>query len=113
MKIIYTRPDGGVSVVNPCKIPGESEEECIARVRARSIPKDATDVREVPDDAIPEDRTFRNAWKADSGEIAVDIDKAKVIAKQRTDADNYATIDSASTVEELSEVLKPELVEKV
>lgn len=47
-RIVYTRPDGGISVVTPApnwRNKGESDEAFLVRVMARSVPKDATDVR--------------------------------------------------------------------
>lgn len=83
-KIIYTRPDGGLSVVVPApkeaieKMLGPlTEEEYVAHVLERSIPADATKVRYVNEEDIPSDREFRNAWCDVSTEPCVDIDAEK------------------------------------
>ena len=86
-KIAYLRPDGGVSIVIP--VPKETIEKTLgsltdaeyeAHVRDRSIPKDAVSVRDIEDDEIPQDRSFRNAWKLD---LSVDMDKAREIHMAR------------------------------
>jgi hypothetical protein len=120
-KIIYTRPDGGVSVVHPAEgarlahgvrsvdgkfervgptqpidrffrrwpVDGmvadwaETEDEFIARVAARSVPADATNVRVVDESEIPGDRVFRDAWKDAGGKLDVDFAKAQEITKER------------------------------
>ena len=46
--IIFTRPDGGITIVHPApqwRKPGEPEDQWLGRVRERSVPKDAKDVR--------------------------------------------------------------------
>lgn len=60
----------------------ETNEEFIARVAERSVPKDAIDVRVVDENDIPTDRTFRNALKND---LSHDMDQAREIwrAKMR------------------------------
>lgn len=114
-KIIFTRPDGGLSVVTPAQgarlatallerdgtvfassekpIPvgrflriwpaegytavwAETEDEFVARIRAKDVPADAIDVQVVDESAIPADRTFRDAWKARAGGVEVDMVKA-------------------------------------
>lgn len=114
--IIYTRPDGGLSVVNPSQMArlalsvtvanvkheaatpqpvdrflrlwpvagavaewAETEEEFIARVAAKVVPADASNVQIVGQESIPADRSFRNAWKAAPGRVEVDMPKARDI----------------------------------
>jgi len=57
MRIIYPNDSGGISVVIPA--PGFSADDCLSAVPSGSP------YRIVEDDAIPADRTFRNAWEAD------------------------------------------------
>lgn len=65
LRIVYTRPDGGLSIIVPA--PGTTIE------RARlDVPADATDVHECDHTELPTDRTFRNAWRR-GGAKAVDI----------------------------------------
>lgn len=83
-KIVYTRPDGGVSIVTPVintHPVRESITEAQAEQRAwKRLPKDAVNPRFVNPSEIPTDRTFRNAWKND---LTVDMEKAKEIHKER------------------------------
>lgn len=73
-KIIYTNPEGGVSVVHPT---GE--------VPINELPAKLglTDYEIVADDVIPTDRTFRNAWVKSGATVAEDLPKCKEIAHER------------------------------
>lgn len=59
----------------------ETEGEWIARVIAKDIPADATDVQVVDESAIPANRAFRNAWKAGAGVVEHDMGKCREIHK--------------------------------
>lgn len=61
----------------------ETEDEWLARISLKDVPKDSTDVQIVDESAIPKDRTFRNAWKAGVNCIEHDITKCKSIAHDR------------------------------
>ena len=83
-KIIYTRPDGGLSVVIPA-INTHPRPETITEAQAEQrawdkLPADAISPRWAADDEIPASRVFRNAW-TDAGRIAVDMQKAREIHK--------------------------------
>ncbi len=82
-RIIYTRPDGGMSVVIPAisgdDPAGMTEEQAVARALARDIPPDAADVAVVDVAAVPEDRTFRNAWERGGATVRVSMPKARAI----------------------------------
>lgn len=81
-RIVYTRPDGGVSVVQPSpngRRESETEQEWLDRIVAKDVPADATDVRIVDEADVPADRTFRNAWKRDGNGIGCDMAKAREI----------------------------------
>lgn len=87
MKIVaYSRPDGGVSVVNfaPKRLAelmadGMTEDDAITFLQIKSVPGDATQV-EVIDNSVLPDRIFRNAWtKPGAGPPAVDMPKARVL----------------------------------
>ena len=73
-KIIYTNPEGGVSVVHP------TGEVPIAELPAKL---GLTDYEIVADDVIPTDRTFRNAWVKSGATVAEDLPKCKEIAHER------------------------------
>lgn len=129
-KIIYTHPDGGLSVIHPTvgarlaffitladgavlppganseaaagippqpvdsilrfwPVPGavakwaETEDQFVARIRAKDVPADAIDVQIVDESAIPTDRTFRNAWTAGAGRVEHDMAKAREIKREQ------------------------------
>lgn len=85
-KIIYTRPDGGMSVVHPV-INTHPQREQITEAEAEQrawnkLPKDAINPRWADASEIPQDRTFRNAWE-DNGRVNVNMPKAREIHKSR------------------------------
>ena len=73
-KIIYTNPEGGVSVVHP------TGEVPISELPAKL---GLTDYDIVDDEVIPTDRTFRNAWVKSGAPGAEDLPKSKEIAHER------------------------------
>ena len=86
-KIIYTRIDGGISVVTPVRntyprIEELTDEEVEQRAWDK-LPDDAINPKFVEETEIPSDRTFRNAWKVEDGSVAVDMGKAKDLTKDR------------------------------
>ena len=82
-RIVYTRPDGGVSVVVPApnfvaEFPDETA--AIASIRAKDVPVDATNVEVIEQAEIPTSRVFRNAWeKSGMGPPTVNMPKARII----------------------------------
>ena len=56
-RFVYTRDDGGVTVVCPAENCGLTLEQ----IKDKDCPKDRT-VYTVNKAAIPSDRSFRNAW---------------------------------------------------
>lgn len=97
--IIYTRPDGGVSVLHPApraRREGETEDGFAARIAAGCVPGGATDVRIVDAAAIPVDRTFRNAWRVNGSGVYCEMVAAKGIARDMLRAERverFKTID--------------------
>ena len=79
-KIIFSRPDGGLSVIHPVINSNETltEDEAIDRAR-KDIPPEAIDVQIVDESAIPSDRTFRNAWTVVAGAVEHDMAKCREI----------------------------------
>jgi hypothetical protein len=77
-RIVYTRPDGGVSVVVPSPKSKLTMEEHIAK----AVPADATNVRQITTAELPADRLFRGAWDDSNPEdfVGVNLTKAKEIA---------------------------------
>lgn len=89
-KIIYTRVDGGVSIVHA--VPKEelpltflTEEAYKQFVWERSVPSDAINPVEIQTDNIPSNKEFRYAWKQDGNNITYDLEKAKTIQVERTE----------------------------
>lgn len=73
MKIIYQNSEGGVSIIHP------TGELSIEEVAAKDVPHGVLyDI--VEDDAIPSDRTFRNAWVMGDCCVEHDLQKCKEIA---------------------------------
>lgn len=69
---------GAIKRLPPDDIPwAETEDEFVARIRAKDIPDDATNVTIVEDTDLPS-RKFRNAWKQNAeGKPTVDMPKAR------------------------------------
>lgn len=89
-RIIYTRPDGGVSIIGPAPefIAGfdGTEDEALAFIQAKDVPADAVDAVQVDETIIPTDRTYRNAWRQAGGNISVDMPAARVIHANHIEA---------------------------
>lgn len=84
-KIIFTGPDGVLSVVHPVRNTLGETLTTDAEIEQRAwdkLPEDAINPQFVDETEIPTDRTFRNAWK-DEGGIKVDMVKAKDLTKDR------------------------------
>ena len=85
-RIVYTRADGGCSIVTPApngKRPGENDAAFLARLIA-GLPADTKDVCVVNVNAIPVDRTFRDAWRNNgSGKPEVDMSAARELWRDR------------------------------
>jgi len=68
-RIIYPTPEGGVAVI----IPAESVEAALKDVPA------GVDYEIVPEEAIPGDRFFRNAWTLGDCCVDLDLDRCKAV----------------------------------
>lgn len=80
-RIVYTRPDGGVSVVVPAT-------DYLEEVYIKSIPADATNVHECLASDIPASRAFRDAWKqAADKSLEVDMPKARIMVTDQVRAE--------------------------
>jgi hypothetical protein len=85
-RIIYPTPEGGVAVI----IPAESVEAALKDVPA------GVDYEIVPEDAIPTDRFFRNAWKTNGAAVEVDLDRCRAIGhdiRRAKRAEEFAPFD--------------------
>lgn len=81
--IIYTRPDGGISVIYPA--PKKSIERDLGRkisaaeykdIILSHIPEGSTKIREVS--SVPQSREYRDAWCDVTDDECIDIDVSKV-----------------------------------
>lgn len=122
MKIVYTRPDGGVNVVHPAskseiesRHGAMSDSEFEAFIISRAVPEDGSNVRVISDSDIPSSREYRDAWVDESSESYIDIScgKAKDIAlselRARRDAELVKTdaeyVASLSKGEDVSSIV--------
>lgn len=98
-RIVYTRPDGGLSVLVPA--PGVPLE----RLRA-DLPEDALDPKVVDAADLPADRVFRDAWcRCPSKGASVDVARAKDVchnARRAKRAAEFAPLDVEATVPHLA-----------
>lgn len=76
LKIIYTRPDGGVSIMSPA-LDNTIENSL------RHVPEDATNVQIIDSSMVPTDRTFRNAWVAGDGKVEHDMEKCRDLQRDK------------------------------
>ena len=85
-KIIYTRPDGGLSVVTPARNTlGETltTDEEIEQRAWDALPADAINPQFVDPAVIPTDRTYRDAWRHDAGNtVTHDMAKCRAIHRE-------------------------------
>lgn len=77
-KIIYTRPDGGLSIVS---VPADTDE-AITKAMA-VLPSDALNAAVVDESVIPTDRTFRNAFKQNGSMVEHDMQKCREIHRDK------------------------------
>ena len=113
-RIVYTRPDGGVSVVVPA--PGgrkenESEEKFLERLKATVVPKGATNVCICDQSKLPARDAYRNALRQTrAGAPKVDMAEARAIHMdhiravrnrelERLDKEWYGANDADDTVQ--------------
>lgn len=79
-RIVFTRPDGGVSVIIP------TGAISLAEVMAKDVPAGSTNARQITTAELPQDnRLYRNAWDDSNPEqfVGVDTFKAQAIAHER------------------------------
>lgn len=69
---IYTRPDGGVSIVHPV---GDDLETAMKKIGVTDWVRGSS--KDLPG------RTFRDAWRHDGNAISIDMPTAREIHKQR------------------------------
>ena len=74
MKTVIKCIDGSVAVMT--LVAGADLDEAISKWK-QAHPNKYLSHREMPDDAVPTDRTFRGAWTDTTPELTIDIDMAK------------------------------------
>lgn len=74
-RVIYTRPDGGLSVVIPSDAVRDDDIPSLIR---KVVPPDASGVRVVDELEMPSDRTFRDEWEDDGMLVKVNMPKSRV-----------------------------------
>ena len=77
-KIIYTRPDNGISVVS---IPVDTDEVLAAAISRIGV--EATNIQVVDGSIIQQDRTFRNGWVQSGASIIHDMSICRAIWRDR------------------------------
>lgn len=112
-RIVYSRPDGGISVV--CPAPGRiaelmaegmTEDAAIVAIQAKSVPADAINIEVMERALIPVSREFRNAWqKPGLGAPVINMVKAREIHAERIAVAQAAEI-ARLKIEERKERLK-------
>lgn len=83
-RIIYTRADGGLTVVQPCdpaRLVGESEADFVRRIADRLVPA-GVPYRIIDASDLPS-RRWRAAWAdAGSGSVAVPLARARLVRRR-------------------------------
>lgn len=88
-KIMFTRPDGGLSILEAASkmqienVLGKLTDEQYKAHVWGLVPSNAINPIEIDDNVIPASREFRDAWKHANGTIEHDLDKAKDIQLTR------------------------------
>jgi len=81
----FENKDDGVSVIHPApksRRQDETEEQWLARIFDKATPEGAI-FKDIDISAIPDDRTFREAWELNGDVISVNMPKARVIHMDR------------------------------
>lgn len=99
MKIVFTRADGGVSIVNAVPkniieraLGNLTDEEYKKHIWDKSVPKDAINPVEIDDDYVFPDREFRDAWVQKDKEITHDLKRVTAIQLERLRATRDALL---------------------
>ena len=74
-RIIYTNINGGVSIV----VPAHDSELTIEEIAVKDVPS-GTSFEIVDTEIIPQERTFRDAWRKNGSIVQTDIPAAREIA---------------------------------
>jgi hypothetical protein len=99
-RIVYQMDDGSVAVIIPCLDCGLTVEE----IADKDVPT-SSQFYIVDASQIPEDRTFRGAWRLSDGNIVHNIEIAKTIAHEMRRSfreKEFEPLDTESTIPSLS-----------
>jgi hypothetical protein len=87
MRIIY-ETETGISIIHP------SGELSIEKVFDKDVPEQYKSTAKIVEDSeVPDDRTFRNAWKLDKDKIVEDVSKSKEIHKEKLRAERKSLLE--------------------
>jgi len=87
MKRIVYELDGQLAIVTPVintmgEAEGFTEDDALARA-SQKLPDGAENVQILDAEAIPADRTFRDAWRVDRDKIKIDMPRARDILRTK------------------------------
>lgn len=103
-RIAFTRPDGGVSIIHPQK--DESVEAALRCVddyfELAGIPRpEDVVVKVISPEALPSDRSFRNAWELQGEIISENLVKSQTLAheeRRKRRSEELAPLDIKATI---------------
>jgi hypothetical protein len=78
--IVFSRADGGTSIVVPVLQSGETEEQALVRCQARDVPVGTSCLILESSDLPP--RRWRSAWRSRSGQLVIAIEAARQMRRQ-------------------------------
>lgn len=81
-RIVYERPDGGVSIVIPAPefvARFKDESEAISVIMAKDVPVDATNIIICNATDLPKQENFRDAWERFGVSVRVNMQKAQAM----------------------------------
>lgn len=96
LRVVYTRDDGGVSVLIPAphaRQRGESDDEFVRRIAVKDIPPN-TAYEIIHKDDLPS-RRFRAAWSIAGDTVAVDPVKARAQILEEVRAERGNKLDES------------------
>ena len=101
-RIVYTRSDGGVSVV--CPAPEyvarfATEGEALEAIRAKDVPADVINVHVCDESAVPVSRRFRNCWRqvgTTPPSVSMPLARAQRMVEIRAERDKRLVVSDGS-----------------
>jgi len=84
MQLVYTGMDGNTNIRDGLDPKGDEAKQVAGEIeKYQAIHNDYISHRQMPDDAVPTDRTYRMAWADTTPELVIDIDMTKAKEIQR------------------------------